>query len=91
MGNRAFVVFTNQDEDVIGPAVYVHWNGGPESIYAFLTELDRRKIRNGGDMPYQVARFVHIIGDFFDGTEAGACSLGIAPIPPEGDLEPQAR
>ncbi len=74
MGNRAHVIFTDKDGD-ISPAVYLHWNGGPESVYAFLDEMKRRKIRC--DASYGTARFVHIVGDFFDSDEAGGLSLGI--------------
>ena len=45
MGNRAAVVFTKGEE--ISPAVYLHNNGGPESIYSFLAELNRRKCGRG--------------------------------------------
>ncbi len=66
MGNRGTVIFSNQAGDEFSPAVYQHWNGGPESVYAFLDELDRRGVRGADDLAYQAARFVHIVGDFFD-------------------------
>lgn len=75
MGNRANVVFTDGEE--FSPAIYLHWNGGPESIYAFLSEMDRRKIRTG-DVMYESARFCHIVGDFFDQDNIGGLSLGLA-------------
>jgi hypothetical protein len=88
MGNRANVVFHKPanpeiegDREEISPCVYLHWNGGPESIYAFLDEMDRRKIRTTAtDITYEAARFVHIVGDYFDGppeNEAGSTSLGL--------------
>ena len=83
MGNRAVVVFTDENWNNPGPAVYLHWNGGPDSIYAFLSELDRRKARQGNDMAYQVARFIHVIGDYFDKDEAGSTSLGVMDAPKE--------
>jgi len=81
MDNRAYVVFANKDFTEFSPAVYLHWNGGPESIWAFLQEMDRRNIRGGDDLPYQVARFAHIVCDYFDGHEAGGLSVGIMPGP----------
>ncbi len=81
MGNRACVVFTNDNESEIGPAVYLHWNGGPESIYAFLDELERRKARR--DVSYTTARFIHVVGDFMDQNEAGGLSLGVMNGPTE--------
>lgn len=81
MGNRANVVFHNPKTGKISPGVYLHWNGGPESVYAFLDELDRRNVR--ADQEYEVARFVHIVADFFDSDAAGSLSLGVFEGPPE--------
>lgn len=75
MGNRAHVIFTNADETSISPAIYLHWNGGPESVYAFLAELDRRGIR--ADQEYDAARFAAIVGQFFDQDYYSDTSLGI--------------
>jgi hypothetical protein len=60
MGNRAIVKFN----DSIG--IYLHWNGGPESIGAFLEEAQRRKLRTfESDPTYAVAGFVQIVREFF--------------------------
>lgn len=75
MGNRATLVFTDGKER-FSPAVYLHWNGGPESIYSFLAELDRRHVR--ADQDYEAARFIQIVGEFFDQEEQGGLSLGVA-------------
>lgn len=85
MGNRAQVMFVENCEPTelnpygikeYSPVIYLHWNGGPESVYAFLAELDRRHVR--ADRYYEAARFVQVVGDFFD---SGKCltslSLGI--------------
>jgi hypothetical protein len=80
MGNRATVIFDNGQR--ISPAIYLHWNGGPESVYAFLGELDRRGVR--ADSEYDAARFVQLIGEFFDGREEfTGLSLGIVNGPSE--------
>jgi len=74
MGNRAVVIFTTEDEKDISPCTYLQWNGGPESIYPFLAEMDRRKLRldrPDSDHP----RFCQIVGDFFDADKFGAYSL----------------
>lgn len=67
MGNRATVIFWNGEtkpaKRSISAAVYLHWNGGPESIYSFLEELDRRGVR--ADQDYECARFVQVVGEFF--------------------------
>jgi len=75
MGNRAIVVFENEASDILSPAAYLHWNGGPESIYPFLDELDRRKIR--ADQDYELSRFVQIVGEFFDVDTISGLSLGV--------------
>ena len=77
MGNRAAVIF--QEEDEISPIVYLHWNGGPESVYQFVEELNRRCVRC--DAAYECARFIHIIGDFMDQDKAGSLSLGVSQAP----------
>lgn len=74
MGNRGTVVFTDGNGRY-SCAVYLHWNGSAESVYPFLEELDRRKARN--DQDYEVARFVQLVGDFFDSDEVGSTSLGL--------------
>jgi hypothetical protein len=48
MGNRAYVVFESGNER--SPAIYLHWQGGPESIYAFLHAL-RAVILGGAREP----------------------------------------
>jgi len=63
MGNRAYVIFEDKDSKTFSPAIYLHWNGGPESVYAFLDELDRRGVR--ADQEYEAARFVQIVGEYF--------------------------
>ncbi len=83
MGNRAHVIFT--DAHSISPAVYLHWNGGAESVYAFLAEVSRRY---GGELPgssdYACARFVEAAGDFFDAEYwGGGLSLGVSNGPSE--------
>ncbi len=53
--------------------VYLHWNGGPESVYAFLAVLNKRMEDRGNDISYAAARFVEIVGRYFGGNT----SLGI--------------
>lgn len=74
MGNRASVIF--HSGDTISPAVYLHWNGGPESIYAFLDELNRREVR--ADANYECARFIAVVAEFFDHDSYGTASLGVS-------------
>jgi hypothetical protein len=72
MGNRA----------VIQPAgfaagLYLHWNGGAESVSAFLRAARDLKVRDPvADPTYFLARLAQIVGNYFGGT----LSVGVGPI-----------
>ena len=85
MGNRAVVIFANQDETSISPAVYLHWYGGPEAIYPFLDEMDRRHLR--ADQDYEAARFIQLVGEFMDQDTRSSLSLGVWNSPPAISIE----
>jgi hypothetical protein len=68
MGNRAIVAFPEANA-----YVYLHWNGGPESVYAFLDYLKSVDCRCDD---YGAARFCQVAGNFFGGTY----SLGVRGI-----------
>ncbi len=73
MGNRAVITFDSTPH-AKSLGVYLHWNGGPESVLAFAEALDRFKVRGSKEDPsYQFARFVQIVGNYFGGT----LSLGV--------------
>ncbi len=94
MGNRAVVIFA-QDVSAYRPTngklrrahtdysagVYLHWNGGPESVYAFLDYMEETSCRF--DTEYGPARLAQIIGNFMGGT----LSLGILPTKGKWDGE----
>lgn len=73
MGNRAHIIF--HEDSTISPAVYLHWNGGPESVYRFLDEMDRRDIRADGE--YDAAQMVALINDYMSSDYHSGLSLGI--------------
>lgn len=68
MGNRAVIA---TEEKQIG--VYVHWNGGKESIETFLAYCDMKNQRPPESDCYGWARLCQVIGNFFGGTT----SIGI--------------
>lgn len=68
MGNRAFV--TNKDMEL---GVYLHWNGGRDSIEAFCKYCELRGFR---DDDYGMARFVQVVANYF----GGCLSIGIEPF-----------
>jgi hypothetical protein len=69
MGNRAVIEI--QDT---GIGIYLHWNGGRNSVQAFLDVAKEYDVRTSEN--YGTARLVQIIANFFGGT----LSVGIAPI-----------
>jgi len=68
MGNRGLIVF--KDEKI---AIYLHWNGGRDSVEAFLEYAKIKRFRSDN---YGVARLCQVIGNYVGGT----LSLGLEPI-----------
>jgi hypothetical protein len=66
MGNRAVITF---DKKV---GIYLHWNGGLDSVGAFLKYCELRGFRFDD---YGLARLVQIISNFF----GGDLSIGVGP------------
>jgi hypothetical protein len=62
MGNRAVIATEAKD---IG--VYVHWNGGRDSIEAFLKYAELRGFRPPEKDSYGWARLTQVIANFFGG------------------------
>lgn len=71
MGNRASIVLPEHKL-----SIYLHWNGGPESVAAFLKYAHDMGVRNDD---YYPARLLQIIGNFFGGTN----SLGVSALTDE--------
>lgn len=68
MGNRA--VITTAEKKV---GVYLHWNGGRDSVEAFLTYCKLKGYRSPDTDCYGWARLCQVIGNFF----GGGLSIGI--------------
>lgn len=84
MGNRCMIV-PKGDENI---AVYLHWNGGVDSVTAFLKYCKLKRYEDfGGDQAhgYGIARFVQVVSNYF----GGGLSIGIVSIPE--DLQKQAE
>jgi hypothetical protein len=72
MGNRAVITTAPYAETNVG--IYLHWNGGRESVEAFLQAARVLGMRSPESDPYYaMARLVQIIGNYF----GGSTSLGI--------------
>ena len=72
MGNRA-VITTKENMDNNGIGIYLHWNGGRDSVRAFLKYCELKGYRAPSDDNYGWARLCQVIGNFF----GGLGSLGI--------------
>jgi len=76
MGNRAVLVLENKyipaKESIYQPAIYLHWNGGRDSVEGFLAVARMARIRSDD---YGMARMCQIIGNFFQGTLSVGCGM----------------
>lgn len=71
MGNRA-VITTNKSLNDVG--VYLHWNGGRDSVEAFLAYCDLKGYRKPEEDSYGYAMLINVITNFFgDGL---SCDVG---------------
>ena len=64
MGNRAFI--KGQDSNI---GIYLHWNGGIDSVEAFLEYAKLRKL-DRVYYDYGVARFCQIVGNWFGANDS---------------------
>lgn len=67
MGNRA-VITTKENFENNGVGVYLHWNGGRDSVTAFLTYCKLKGYRDPATDDYGWARLCQVIGNAIGGT-----------------------
>lgn len=72
MGNRA-IIQTRESYENEGIGVYLHWNGGYDSVSAFLKYCELKGYRAPDTDSYGWARLCQVIGNYF----GGSLSLGI--------------
>lgn len=86
MGNRAYIVLKQKDQPV-HPCIYLHWNGGPESVYRFVEYLTA--VARPNDPDYAAARLVQLIGNYFGGNTSldlsAVATSGISELHEVGD------
>lgn len=72
MGNRA-VITTKANFENNGIGIYLHWNGGRDSVEAFLRYCELRNFRSPETDCYGWARLTQVIANFFgmDGLSVG--------------------
>jgi len=87
MGNRAVIAFNNEPTT----GIYLHWQGGPGSVLAFIDAAKFRGARSpNGDISYAFGALASTIGEFMHGdwqetrkkypSCADLTSFGIGPI-----------
>lgn len=76
MGNRA-VITTRENFENNGIGIYLHWNGGRDSVEGFLKYCDIRDFRAPDTDCYGFARLAQVIANFFgdDGLSVGIDTL----------------
>ena len=68
MGNRAVIGFEqDKKRDKKSVGIYLHWNGGRDSVEGFLKVAKDYGVR-GYDSSYCIARLTQIICNYFGGT-----------------------
>lgn len=72
MGNRA-VITSRENFENNGVGIYLHWNGGRDSVEAFLKYCELKGYCKPDKDNYGWARLCQVIGNFF----GGALSVGI--------------
>ena len=72
MGNRA-IIQTRESYENEGIGVYLHWNGGYDSVSAFLKYCELKGYRTPDTDCYGWARLCQVIGNYL----GGGLSLGI--------------
>jgi hypothetical protein len=77
MGNRATITTAPFSEDNV--AIYVHWNGGRDSVEFFLKAAKELGYRSPGSDPgYGMARLTGLLCTFF-GLDEGTC-IGLGTV-----------
>ena len=79
MGNRA--VITTRDRKL---GMYVHWNGGRDTIQPLLKYCELKGYRPPSSDSYGWARLCQVLGNFFGGTN----SVGICPYTTDRQMDP---
>ena len=81
MGNRA-IITTKKDIENDGVGIYIHWNGGRDSVEGFLKYCELKGYVSPDDNDYGYARLCQVIGNFFGGDRSvGLGKLSELPDP----------
>lgn len=80
MGNRC--VITTEEREI---GVYLHWNGGYDSVRCFLRYCELRGFRSPNNDCYGWARLCQVISNFFG---ADGLSIGVMPYSTDDRMDP---
>ena len=69
MGNRA-VIMTKDGFENGGIGLYLHWNGGRDSVEPFLKYCEKKNYRPPETDGYGWARLAQVVGNFFGGSDS---------------------
>ena len=76
MGNRAVITASTKRTGAVG--IYLHWNGGVESVLAFCHAARDRGFRDpASDDSYAMARLCGLIHEFFGVHESTSLGIGL--------------
>ena len=75
MGNRA-VITTRENYENNGVGIYLHWNGGRDSVEAFLEYCRLRRVRPPDEDCLSWARLVQVVANYF----RGGLSVGVGTV-----------
>jgi len=65
MGNRCTITFEDDNQQQHPVMLYLHWNGGLESVLAFVSYTWDTFERGRGDVYTFQARFCQVVGNYF--------------------------
>lgn len=77
MGNRAVITTAPYSDENVG--IYLHWNGGRDSVEAFLLAAEKLSYRApsaSGDLTYGLARLTGLLCTFFGLAEDTCIGIG---------------
>ena len=79
MGNRAVIVWTDKQGNYTdnSTGIYLHWNGGRDSIEAFLAYCEMHGYESPTEDPVGFKRFAKVVSGFFG---SSSTTIETAPI-----------
>lgn len=81
MGNRALIMALDSKGQLDEIAIYLHWDGSPNQVKAFLAYCKMMKYRSPDWDSYGWAQLIKTIGNFIDENEkSNGLSIGVCSV-----------